>query len=322
MSDILELDGVTKRFGGITAVDGATFGIEEETITGLIGPNGAGKTTTFNLISGFYEPDEGSIYYDGTDLQELMVPSRTEHLIWSSAAGITGGVIGGAAGLGVLSLGPLGGAGTTVAGAGVGAGVYAGQHRLARARPDHTNSRPYQLARAGLVRTFQITRELAEMTARENLMLAPLDQAGEHLVNAWFRRDAVTAEEQAVRRRADEMLETLEIDHVADEPAGNLSGGQRKLLELGRVLMLEPQVILLDEPVAGVNPTLTQKLIDRIETLRDEGYTFCIVEHDMDVIMSLSDRIIVMNEGQKLVEGPPDAIREDDRVIDAYLGVA
>jgi branched-chain amino acid transport system ATP-binding protein len=117
------------------------------------------------------------------------------------------------------------------------------------------------------------------------------------------------------------MLETLEIDHLRDEPAENLSGGQRKLLELGRVLMLEPRVILLDEPVAGVNPALTEKLMERIESLREQGYTFCIVEHDMEVIMELSDTIIVMSEGKKLVDGPPEAIRNDDAVIEAYLGV-
>jgi branched-chain amino acid transport system ATP-binding protein len=151
-------------------------------------------------------------------------------------------------------------------------------------------------------------------------MLAPQDQAGERVLNTWLRQSTVTAEEDAVRTRAIEMLELLEIDHLQDEPAGNLSGGQRKLLELGRELMLDPELILLDEPVAGVNPALTQKLMDRVKTLRDNGYTFCIVEHDMDVIMELSDRIIVMNEGKRLVEGPPEEIRSDQAVIDAYLG--
>ncbi len=322
MSAVLELDNVTKRFGGITAVDGATFDIERGSITGLIGPNGAGKTTTFNLISGFYTPDEGTVYFDGTDLQTLMTPTRTEQYVWGGAAGLVGGVVGISLGLGPLALGPVGGLGAMALGTSSGVGIYAGRRRLQQRATTSQYSRPYQLARAGLVRTFQITRELSEMTARENLMLAPLHQTGENLLNAWFRRDAVTTEEARVRERADEMLELLEIEHVADEQAGNLSGGQRKLLELGRVLMLDPAVILLDEPVAGVNPTLTQKLTDRIEALSEEGYTFCIVEHDMDVIMSLSDTIIVMNEGQKLVEGPPETIREDERVIDAYLGVA
>ncbi|WP_251341792.1 ABC transporter ATP-binding protein [Haloplanus halophilus] len=318
---IVEVEDLRKTFGGIVAVDGATFDIEEGAITGLIGPNGAGKTTTFNLVSGFYEPDGGTVRYDGRDLQTIMRPDRDETVIWGGASGITAGVLGGVVGLGPAGLGALPALGTTVAGAALGAGGYLAKQRATQRRPGHTNSRPYMLAREGLVRTFQLTRELGEMTALENLMLAPQGQAGENLANAWFRRDAVAAEEDAVREQAEEMLELLEIDHLRDEPAGNLSGGQRKLLELGRVLMLEPRVILLDEPVAGVNPALTEKLMSRIEALRDEGYTFCIVEHDMEVIMELSDTIIVMNEGKKLVEGRPEAVRNDEAVIDAYLGV-
>ena len=323
MSDdpILEVEGLKKTFGGIVAVDGATFDIAEGSITGLIGPNGAGKTTTFNLISGFYEPDGGTVRYDGRDLQEIMRPHREETAIWGGASGLTAGTLGGIVGLGPLGLGAVPAVGTAVAGVAAGAGGYLAKQRATQRRPDHTNSRPHMLARDGLVRTFQLTRELGEMSALENLMLAPQGQAGENIANAWFRRDAVAAEEATVRERAEGMLETLEIDHLRDEPAGNLSGGQRKLLELGRVLMLEPQVILLDEPVAGVNPALTEKLMERIETLRERGYTFCIVEHDMEVIMELSDTIIVMSEGKKLVEGPPAAIRNDEAVIEAYLGV-
>ncbi|WP_248897858.1 ABC transporter ATP-binding protein [Haloplanus halobius] len=321
MSAIVEVEDLRKTFGGIVAVDGATFDIEEGAITGLIGPNGAGKTTTFNLISGFYEPDGGTIRYDGRDLQDIMRPHRDEKLIWGGASGITIGALGGIVGLGPLGLSAVPALGATVAGAGVGVGGYLAKQRATQRRPGHTNSRPFMLAREGLVRTFQLTRELGEMTALENLLLAPQNQAGENLANTWFRRDAVHEEEAAVRERAEEMLELLEIDHLRDEPAANLSGGQRKLLELGRVLMLDPRVILLDEPVAGVNPALTEKLMARIETLRGEGYTFCIVEHDMEVIMDLSDTIIVMNEGQKLVEGTPDEIRNNEAVIDAYLGV-
>ncbi len=318
---ILEVEGLRKTFGGIVAVDGATFDVAAGSITGLIGPNRARKTTTFNLISGFYEPDGGSVRYDGRDLQEIMRPHRDETIIWGGATGLTVGTLGGIVGLGPLGLGAVPALGTTVAGVAAGVGGYLAKQRATQRRPDHTNSRPHMLARDGLVRTFQLTRELGEMTALENLMLAPQGQAGENLANAWFRRDAVTEEEAAVRERAQGMLETLEIDHLRDEPASNLSGGQRKLLELGRVLMLEPEVILLDEPVAGVNPALTEKLMERIETLRDRGYTFCIVEHDMEVIMELSDTIIVMSEGKKLVEGPPGQIRNDDAVIEAYLGV-
>jgi branched-chain amino acid transport system ATP-binding protein len=321
MSDaILEVDGLEKRYGGIIAVDGVSFEIEQGSITGLIGPNGAGKTTTFNLISGFEKPDGGQVLYDGTSLQEMMQPSSQEQIIWGGASGLVTAAAGGIAGLGIAGLGPLPSLGAMGVGAVAGTEFYRRQEQLRQERTGHVNSRPYMLARDGLVRTFQITRELTEMTTLENLMLAPQGQAGENLFNTWLRRSHVSEEEDEVRERAEEMLEMLEIDHLRNEEAGNLSGGQRKLLELGRVLMLEPELILLDEPVAGVNPALTQKLMDRIETLRDQGYTFCIVEHDMEVIMNLSDTILVMAEGKKLTEGPPSAIQEDQAVIDAYLG--
>jgi ABC-type branched-subunit amino acid transport system ATPase component len=170
------------------------------------------------------------------------------------------------------------------------------------------------------VRTFQITRELQGMTVLENMMLAPGGQRGERLVDTWFRHGRVTEQEAATEADAREMLELLEIDHLADELAGNLSGGQRKLLELGRVLMTDPELVLLDEPVAGVNPTLTQKLLGHLEDLNEEGYTFLIIEHDMEVIMNISDTILVVSEGQKLMEGTPAEVQSDDRVIDAYLG--
>ncbi len=316
---LLEVEDLRKTFGGITAVDGATFTVEEGTITGLIGPNGAGKTTTFNLISGFYEPDGGTVRYDGQDLQEIMSPSNEEQAIWVTAA-ITGF---GFVGLGVgaaLDAGTAATVGTTLAGAAVGPAVYYGQERVRADVFGQRRRRPFRVSEAGLSRTFQITRELQGMSVRENLMLAPQGQTGEQLSRTWFRRSAVAEEETATQERAEEMAELLEIEHLLDEQAGNLSGGQRKLLELGRILLTDPDLILLDEPVAGVNPTLTRKLLNRIETFRNEGYTFCIVEHDMDVIMELSDTIIVMDQGRVLTEGPPAEVRSDERVVDAYLG--
>jgi len=321
MSDqdpILKVGNLRKSFGGIQAVDGATFDVATGTITGLIGPNGAGKTTTFNLVSGFLEPDSGEILFKGVDVQELMRPSREEDRIWTTAAGVTAGGIG-VAGTATTGAGPLAMLAAGAIGATVGVGAYYGQERVKRAT-GHRATRPYQMARHGLSRTFQITRELQDMTVFENLLLAPQDQRGERLLNAWFRRDIVAEDEQRVRERAEEVLGLLELDHLRNERAGNLSGGQRKLLELGRVLMTDPDLVLLDEPVAGVNPTLTRNLLDRIERLRDEGYTFLVVEHDMEVIMELSDTIIVMDQGQKLTEGTPAEIQADERVVEAYLG--
>lgn len=249
----LRIDGLVKRFGGITAVDGVSFAVEEGTLTGLIGPNGAGKSTTFNCITGVHTPTAGTVYLNGENI---------------------------------------------------------------------TGLEPYEIAQRGLVRTFQIARELSEMTVLENLMLAPKNQRGESAFRSVMPglRGDVIEQETAIREDAWETLEFFEIDHLATEYAGNLSGGQRKLLEMARALMTDPAVVLLDEPLAGVNPTLEEKLLDRIHELRSEGYTFLLVEHDMDVIMENCEHIIVMHQGQVLAEGTAADIRNNESVIEAYLG--
>jgi branched-chain amino acid transport system ATP-binding protein len=187
---------------------------------------------------------------------------------------------------------------------------------------DVTGARPNVVANQGLVRTFQIARELSEMTVLENVMLAPRDQQGEQLWRSVLpgARADVIEQETDLRERAWEMLEFLELDHLAGEYAGTLSGGQRKLLELARVLMTDPEMILLDEPLAGVNPTLEEKLLERLHELRDDGYTFLFVEHDMDVIMTHCDPLIVMHQGSVLTTGPPEQVKNDERVLEAYLG--
>jgi len=250
---ILAVEALRKSFGGITAVDGAEFTVEQGTITGLIGPNGAGKSTTFNLITGVYTPDSGRVQFDGTDI---------------------------------------------------------------------TGWQPDRVARRGLVRSFQIARELEEMTVLENVMLAPPDQLGERFWPAVLPglRGRVVRQEKQLREQAWETLEFFELDHLADERAGTLSGGQRKLLEMARVLMTEPEMILLDEPMAGVNPTLEEKLLDRLHELQKQGYTFLLVEHDMDVVMNHCDPVVVLHQGQVLAEGRPERIRNDERVLEAYLG--
>ncbi|PSQ10060.1 ABC transporter ATP-binding protein [Halobacteriales archaeon QS_5_70_15] len=249
----LRVDDLHKQFGGITAVDGASFQVEEGTLTGLIGPNGAGKSTTFNCITGVLEPTSGSVYFEGE--------------------GITG---------------------------------------LA----------PHVVANRGLARTFQIARELEEMTVLENMMLAPRGQRGESLWRSVlpFVRRSVVEQEGEVLGRCWETLEFFEIDHLAHEYAGTLSGGQRKLLELARALLTDPEMLLLDEPFAGVNPSLEARLLDHIHELREEGYTFLIVEHDMDLIMQNCEHVIVMHQGQVLMEGTPEEVKNDERVVEAYLG--
>jgi branched-chain amino acid transport system ATP-binding protein len=187
---------------------------------------------------------------------------------------------------------------------------------------DITGLEPHQIANRGLVRTFQIARELEEMTVLENLMLAPRGQLGESMVRSVLPglRDDVVEQETELRERVWEMLEFFEIDHLAGEYAGNLSGGQRKLLEMARALMTDPEMVLLDEPLAGVNPTLEEKLLERIHELREDGYTFLLVEHDMDVIMNNCEHVIVMHQGTVLAEGDPEDIRNNEQVIEAYLG--
>ena len=249
----LRVRNLNKEFGGITAVDGASFEVEEGSLTGLIGPNGAGKSTTFNCITGIHRPDDGTVLFEGDDI---------------------------------------------------------------------TGLQPYDVADRGLVRTFQIARELEEMTVLENLMLAPQRQKGESLTHAIVPglRAGVKRDETAIRKEVWETLELFEIDHLAEEYAGNLSGGQRKLLEMARTIMTDPTMLLLDEPFAGVNPTLEEKLLDRIHELTDRGYTFLLVEHDMDLIMEHCEHIIVMHQGDVLAEGTADDIRGNERVVDAYLG--
>jgi len=186
---------------------------------------------------------------------------------------------------------------------------------------DITGLPPYKVFHEGICRTFQITREFKEMTVLENLMLVPPDQLGERLFAPWLLSPKVRRQERRVHRKALEVLEFLGLTHLKDEYAGHLSGGQKKLVELARTMMSDPKLILLDEPGAGVNPTLMKKLVAHIRELcRERGVTFLLIEHDMDLVMDLCDPVIVLSEGRKLMEGQPHEVRTDPRVLDAYLG--
>ncbi len=249
---MIVIDDVHLHFGGIRAVDGASFTIEQGSITGLIGPNGAGKTSLFNVIAGHYRPTSGHVFLDGEDI---------------------------------------------------------------------TGLQPHDLFTRGLLRTFQIAHEFASLTVRENLMMVPGGQSGENLIDAWFRPAKVRAEEEMVRAKADGVIEFLEISHVADELAGNLSGGQKKLLELGRTMMVDAKIVFLDEVGAGVNRTLLGTITDAILRLQQErGYTFCVIEHDMDMIAKLCDPVVVMVEGKVLFESTAEDVMSNEEVIEAYLG--
>lgn len=249
----LTVDEVVKTFGGLTAIDRASFDVTEGTITGLIGPNGAGKSTLFNCITGVYTPDSGRITLDSEEIQSL--PSN-------------------------------------------------------------------KIVKQGIGRTYQTPKIFRGMTVKENLAFAAKDQTGENAIQALFRPSTIADEEAQVQQDVQETLAFLELDHLTDDYASGLSGGQRKLLELGRVLMMDPDIIMLDEPVAGINPALTEDLLDRLHELNEQGRTILFIEHDMDIVMNHCDWVIVLHNGETLATGPPELVQEDERVVEAYLGGA
>jgi branched-chain amino acid transport system ATP-binding protein len=248
---VLRVEELVKSFGALVATDHATFEVERGTITGLIGPNGAGKSTLFNLISGFYETDEGRVEVNGTEV---------------------------------------------------------------------TGLEPYEIADHGLIRTFQTPRKLEGMTVREAMLVGPREQPGESFVKLFTSPEEVREREQTNLEDAQQILEDFEIDHLATQPATKISGGQMKLVELARAMLAEPEILLLDEPAAGVNPTLRKKLAEQIRRLNEQGTTFLLIEHDMEFVMSLADPVIVLDRGHVLMEGTPEEVQNDERVIDAYLG--
>ncbi len=186
---------------------------------------------------------------------------------------------------------------------------------------DVTGLKPHELFAKGLLRTFQIAHEFSSLTVRENLMMVPDEQSGEVLINTWFNRTKVAEEEERICRKADEVIDFLNLGHLAEEPASNLSGGQKKLLELGRTMMVDAKVVLLDEVGAGVNRTLLNEIGDAIIRLNKErGYTFCMIEHDIDFISKLCNPVVVMAEGKVLTQGTTEEVKSDENVIEAYLG--
>ena len=250
--NILQVDGLSKYFGGLAAVSNCSIKIKKGSITGVIGPNGSGITTLFNLIAGNLKPSEGKVHLYGEDIT------------------------------GVVS---------------------------------------HELFSKGLLRTFQIAHEFTNLTVLENLMMVPGNQSGEDLINAWFKTKIVNEEEKRIKEKALEVIEFLNLKHLSNELAGNLSGGQKKLLELGRTMMVDAKIVLLDEVAAGVNRTLLKEISNSILRLnKEKGYTFCMIEHDMDLISRMCDPVIVMSEGSVLFQGTADEVKNNEQVIESYLG--
>ena len=250
--NILQVDGLSKYFGGLAAVSNCTLNIKKGSITGIIGPNGSGKTTLFNLIAGNLKPNQGKVLFNNDDIT----------------------------------------------------GVPA-----------------YELFSKGILRTFQIAHEFTNLTVLENLMMVPGNQTGEKLMNVLMSSKIIKLEEEEIKHKALEVAEFLNLKHLSNELAGNLSGGQKKLLELGRTMMVDANLVLLDEVGAGVNRTLLKDLGTAILRLNKErGYTFCMIEHDMDFISRMCNPVIVMSEGSVLFEGTAEEVKKNEKVIDSYLG--
>ena len=314
--DILNVSACSKRFGGLLAVDNFNLKLKPGELVGLIGPNGAGKTTVFNLLTGVYEPSEGTVTFAGNELAGDMPypPARRLLLLaWDtvlSAAGgwIVGNILSTAIGANVTWVCIVAAAGTSI--------VLAPRRRIRR-----PGNRPNDFAARGVARTFQNIRLFPELSVVENVMIASYVRKRTNLFDALLRTRRMEREDAEVRARALSLLARFNLEGAADKEARSLPYGAQRRLEIARALATNPRLLLLDEPAAGMNPQEKRELMEDILHIRDEfGLTILLIEHDMTVVMGICERIYVLDYGEVIAEGTPEQIRRDPNVIAAYLG--
>lgn len=248
---LLEVEGVTKKFFELVAVDNVDLYVRDGEIVGLIGPNGSGKTTLFNCISGFLKPDNGTIIFDGKDI---------------------------------------------------------------------TGEKPHKIALMGLIRTFQLIHVFKDMTVMDNMIMGIQHHQGESMLKSFFKTKSARMKEEEAKKKAVELLKLFELYRLRNELAKNLSIGQQKLLSIAMALISEPKMLLLDEPTASVNPVLINRIKEYIRELNRRGITIFMIEHNMNVVMDICQRIYVLNYGRKIAEGRPNEIKVNKKVIKAYFG--